>query len=631
VTAARPHAAAMQPLAQAFPVVLGWLAGGGEAGAEPPRTAACDLAERFGLDGFARNVLLLCACVALEPEAQIAVARQLGGPAQGLPTVGLALALVPGAHWQAFAADAPLRRSGLVRLESGAGGLAHARIGLAEPVLLRLLGAMGLDDSVAPILRAVPLPDRLAPNRDRLAQAISARMRLPGNPVLHLLGPDPEGKLLAFARAAAGHGRATYALNAQVLPASPVELLALATTMARDMALAGAEIVVMQDDQADSRPTQLFAELYQGPLAVTSTEAIRVGGRVALRLELTPPTAAEQLGVWQEALGARARTLEPALGRLAATFRIAPEAAQAIALDLQASPDADNETLARATWAACRQAARPRMDDLARRVESPVTWDDLVLPARQKETLASIIAQIRNRARVYEDWGFAPRLQNKGLGVSALFSGPSGAGKSMAGELIGATLELDVYRVDLSALVSKWVGETEKNLRRVFDAAEDGGVILQFDEADALFGRRSEVKDSHDRHANIEVSYLLQRLEAYRGLCILTTNMKDNIDEAFLRRLSFMVEFRFPGRAERRAIWERVFPQGLPLGTLDFDRLAQLNVSGGSIRNIALGAAFLAADRGSKVTMAQILTAAALEYEKLGRPMTDAERVGWLG
>ena len=269
------------------------------------------------------------------------------------------------------------------------------------------------------------------------------------------------------------------------------------------------------------------------------------------------------------------------------------------------------------------------MDDLAQRVETPAQWDDLILPMRQMQVLESIVAQVRNRARVYEEWGFGPRLQMKGLGVSALFSGPSGSGKSMAGEVIGNALDLDVYRVDLASIVSKWVGETEKNLRRVFDAAEDGGVILQFDEADALFGKRSEVKDSHDRHANIEVSYLLQRLEAYRGLCILTTNMRDNIDEAFLRRLRFLVGFRFPGRRERRAIWERIFPTGVPLGVLDYDRLAQLNVPGGSIRNIALGASFLAADRDAAVSMDDIQQAALLEYDKVGRTMTDAERAGW--
>lgn len=200
----------------------------------------------------------------------------------------------------------------------------------------------------------------------------------------------------------------------------------------------------------------------------------------------------------------------------------------------------------------------------------------------------------------------------------------------MAGEVLGAALDLDVYRVDLSALVSKWVGETEKNLRRVFDAAEDGGVILQFDEADALFGKRTEVKESRDRTSNIEVSYLLQRLEAYRGLCILTTNLRENIDDAFLRRIRFLVEFRFPTPEERLAIWDRIFPCNVPLANIDTKRLAQLNVPGGSIRNIALGAAFLAAERHGDVTMSELFSAARQEYEKLGRSMTDAECSGWL-
>jgi SpoVK/Ycf46/Vps4 family AAA+-type ATPase len=363
---------------------------------------------------------------------------------------------------------------------------------------------------------------------------------------------------------------------------------------------------------------------------IASTEAMRVGHRLALRLEMPPLRSREQCDVWRGALGHLEKPLTPVLPRLAATFTVSPEMAQAIAAELSLSPDHDASRLASRAWDACRRAARPRMDDLAQRVVSSVEWDDLIVPPRQKEVLMSIIAQVRNRTKVYEEWGFAPRLQGKGLGVSALFSGPSGVGKSLAGELIGRALELDVYRVDLSALVSKWVGETEKNLRRVFDAAEDGGVILQFDEADALFGRRSEVKDSHDRHANIEVSYLLQRLEAYRGLCILTTNMRDNIDEAFLRRLRFIVDFRFPSREERRAIWQRIFPESLPRDALNYESLAQLNLAGGSIRNIALGASFLAADRDGAVTMADLLQAAQLEYEKVGRRITDAERAGWL-
>ncbi len=209
------------------------------------------------------------------------------------------------------------------------------------------------------------------------------------------------------------------------------------------------------------------------------------------------------------------------------------------------------------------------MDDLAQRIESDAAWDDIVLPAPQMRALRAIAAQVHHRAQVYENWGFGARGAGRGLGVSALFAGPSGAGKTLAAEVIGTALDLDVYRIDLSSVVSKWIGETEKNLRRVFDAAEEGCAILLFDEADALFGKRSEVKDSHDRYANIEISYLLQRLEAYRGLAILTTNLRSHIDEAFLRRLRFVIDFPFPSPAERIEIWRRIFPTETLAGAIE--------------------------------------------------------------
>ncbi len=626
------RAAAIAPLSDAFEAVRDWL-DASDAEAEPPYTSADEVAEMFGLDPFARNVLLLCAYANLEPEAQGIIAELLGDPTIGMPTVGLALARLPGAHWQAIGADAPLRRAGLVRAE-GHGSVVSRRLRLADPVVFRMLGTPTLDETIATPLRYLAPPTDIAPNRISLAKAISGRFRIPGSPVLHLIGPDPDGKLCAFAGACAASGQAAYALNAQLLPNVTSDLLAFCTDLARDMTLADARVILICDDIVETRTAQIFAETYRGPLAIASTEALRVGHRMALRLEIPLLRATEQLLVWQAALGELGQKMNGTLPHLASTFRVAPEMASAIARELELEGDVDGETcetaLAKRAWSACRLAARPRMDDLAKRIDAPVTWDDLVLPERQKDVLTSIVAQVRNRAQVYEDWGFAPRLQNKGLGISALFSGPSGVGKSMAGEVIGNALDLDVYRVDLSALVSKWVGETEKNLRRVFDAAEDGGVILQFDEADALFGRRSEVKDSHDRHANIEVSYLLQRLESYRGLCILTSNMRDNIDEAFLRRIRFVVEFRFPNCSERKAIWQRVFPRQMPLEALDYDLLAQLNVAGGSIRNIALGASFLAADRDGAVTMTELFQAARLEYDKVGRSMTDAERAGWL-
>jgi SpoVK/Ycf46/Vps4 family AAA+-type ATPase len=268
------------------------------------------------------------------------------------------------------------------------------------------------------------------------------------------------------------------------------------------------------------------------------------------------------------------------------------------------------------------------MAGLAQRIEPSAGWDDIVLPGHARALLEQIATQVRGRTRVYEEWGFGGRGA-RGLGIGALFAGPSGTGKTMAAEVLAAELGLDLYRIDLSSVVSKYIGETEKNLRRVFDGAEEGAAILLFDEADALFGKRSEVRDSHDRYANIEVSYLLQRMEAYRGLAILTTNLRQALDTAFLRRLRFVVAFAFPGVAERAEIWRHAFPAGTPTEGIDADRLAQLEVSGASIRNIALGGAFLAADARQPVRMSHLLAAARAEAAKLEEPVSPGELGGW--
>jgi hypothetical protein len=245
---------------------------------------------------------------------------------------------------------------------------------------------------------------------------------------------------------------------------------------------------------------------------------------------------------------------------------------------------------------------------------------DIVLPPKSGEQLSDIMACVRNRRTVLEDWGFAAKL-SLGVGVSALFSGPSGTGKTMAAGIIANELEHPLFRVDLASVVSKYIGETEKNLKQVFEAAQGTNAVLFFDEADALFGKRTEVKDAHDRYANIEVSFLLQQMEEYAGLAILATNKKDDLDEAFLRRLQFVVEFPFPNAALRQAIWRKVFPTAVPLSEdVDFGALAnKYELAGGNIKNAALLSAYLAAEQRAAVSRRGILTAIRREYEKLGR------------
>ena len=272
-----------------------------------------------------------------------------------------------------------------------------------------------------------------------------------------------------------------------------------------------------------------------------------------------------------------------------------------------------------------RRRRREGLDAFAQCLDLGCDGDTLVLPAHQRDMLDQIVAHVRHKDQVFTDWGFAARSR-RGLGLSVLFTGASGTGKTLASETIARELGFALYRVDLSALVSKFIGETEKNLRVVLDAADRDGVVLLFDEADALFGRRSAVRDSHDRYANQEVSYLLQRLESFEGLAILTSNLPDAIDPAFARRFRFVVSFPFPDQVQREAIWRSVLPDAMPRGELDLPRLARFLMSGGSIRTCALNAAFRAAAEDAPVGMPHLLTAIHAELAKLDQPIPPGER-----
>jgi hypothetical protein len=272
---------------------------------------------------------------------------------------------------------------------------------------------------------------------------------------------------------------------------------------------------------------------------------------------------------------------------------------------------------------AVRRLAGGHLEGLAVRVRPRRGWDDLILPTDDARQLQELAARHRGRGIVYDQWRFPPLPST---GIVALFAGPSGTGKTLAAEVVAGELGLDLYKVDLSAVVSKYIGETEKNLERIFGAAAAGDLVLFFDEADALFGKRSEVSDAHDRYANIEVAYLLQRLESYNGLVVLATNLQRNIDQAFLRRISVAVDFVQPEQPQRRAIWERSFPPTAPVADLDLDFLArQFKVTGGIIHNAALAAAFLAAEEGTAIGMSHVVMSLKREFQKLGRLRTEAE------
>jgi SpoVK/Ycf46/Vps4 family AAA+-type ATPase len=349
-----------------------------------------------------------------------------------------------------------------------------------------------------------------------------------------------------------------------------------------------------------------------------------------LRVELRAPTSADRARLWTEALGLSNAHHAHHAALLAFTSRFRYTAAQihhaaAAARALARARDPAPPQVTEADLAeACRQTVPPRAT-AAHRLPTVNTWEDLVVPASQLERLREICDHARYRERVFGDWGFDRKLAT-GKGLNLLFSGPPGTGKTLTAGIMAHELRLELFQIDLAAVISKYIGETEKQLGRVFDEAEGSGAVLFFDEADALFGKRSEVRDSHDRYANVETSYLLQRIDTYEGMVILATNFSRNLDEAFLRRFQFIVEFTAPAEAERRRIWEGIWPRDVPRARdLDLEFMAKhFELSGGHIRNIAVAAAFLAAAQGAHVSQHHLLHATKREYQKLGRRVDDA-------
>jgi ATP-dependent 26S proteasome regulatory subunit len=348
-------------------------------------------------------------------------------------------------------------------------------------------------------------------------------------------------------------------------------------------------------------------------------------------VEFTRPGYADRRQLWESALDVKASESDPLdLAAVAGKFRFSAgqifDAAQA-ARNLARWRDPEKTTVtAQDIQAACRLQSNPKLNTLARKLTPHYTWSDIVLPSGRLEQLREICNFVKYRALVYGEWGFDGKLA-LGKGLNVLFAGPSGTGKTMAAEIMAGELALDLYKIDLATVVSKYIGETEKNLSRIFAEAETSNSLLFFDEADALFGKRSEVNDAHDRYANLEISYLLQRMEEYEGIVILATNFRKNMDEAFVRRMHATVEFPFPDEQDRRRIWENIWPAETPRGPkLDLDFMAQrFELTGGNIRNVALAAAFLAADDGREITMNHLLHATQREYQKMGKVAAEME------
>jgi len=589
------------------------------------------LTARFGLDRFEVDVLVLAAAAEADERYATLFAYAQNDVTRKRPTAGLALRLfhpAPDARLRgraAFGPAAPLAAFGLVGFADDPADrdppLPARPLRAADRVVRFLLGDASLDPELAGTCRFDATSPAVAdlPHSDAVRRVLDGvATRLAGGGACVFVGPTGSGRRLAAGAVFAATGRSLLTVAAD-LPA------AAAIAVRREAGLLGAGLCVTGCDPADADRLRALAA---GPAPVVFCAAAAVPA-LGPAVAFPPLPFGPRLRLWEGALNGSATAVPPAdLAAVATMYRVGPDGIAAAVHTARAT--AALRGPAPVTAADLRSAAAghagPTLRRLARKVESPHAWADLVVPADTLARLREVSAAVRHRPTVHAAWGFGRRLATGG-GVAVLFSGPSGTGKTMAAAILAREVGAELYAIDLAAVVSKYIGETEKNLDRLFDEAAAASAALFFDEADALFGKRSAVADAHDRYANIEVAFLLQRLEQFDGLVVLATNLPKNLDDAFARRLGHAVEFPFPPAALRERLWRSVFPSQTPLGPdADFAFLArQFELSGGNIRNVALGAAFRAAGRGGPVGMADLIPAVARELQKGGKLPAKAD------
>jgi len=593
------------------------------------------LADQLRLTLFERDIVLLAVAMELDTRVPALCAKALGDANQPYPTFGLAMALFEDPSWDAMSPQRPLRYWQVLELVGGGTQpLSSTPLRADERIVHYAKGLNVLDPRLALLgaaydARGGELPNSQQAKADLIAECWSGADPTAPSPVAVLIGPDREAKKLIAQAAAAKLERKLNVISAEALPSAAADLDRLARLWQREAALLPIALYIDTEGmgyaaERDPAVSRLIAQAARsdGFVFLGTREPWDAVGFEALLVPCERPSAIEQDAAWREALAELSEAdRDAAAARLAGQYSLNLSEIRHIGVTTQGKPA---KTLADRLWDRCRERVRPRLGSLADRIEPRARWEDLVVTRETEQLLHTMVDQVAARGQVYSHWGFAKRM-NRGLGVSALFAGDSGTGKTMAAEVMANALGLALYRIDLSQVVSKYIGETEKNLQRVFDLMEGGGAILFFDEADALFGKRSEVRDSHDRYANIEVNYLLQRMETFTGVAILATNIQSALDPAFVRRLRFIVPFNFPSPAERRTLWEKVFPAATPVDGLDAERLARLSLTGAGIHNVALQAAFLAAAEGGSVTMPLIMRAARAEFRKMDRPLNESE------
>ena len=629
--------------------------------AVPEDSPLVKLQQTYGLSAFDLDLVVIALAPELDRRYEQLYAYLQNDVRRHRPTVDLALNLLCSdpttklARRDHFATDAPLIQHRLLHLVGRADRdhftlLTHD-LQLDDQIVRLLLDQPGLDQRLVATCELVrsqvaldTLPVSVAAQRG-LTQLTQQAWNQHRPLRLYFQGPDRTGNQRLAATLASAASAPLLVTDLERMLAAQLDIEQTFRLIYREAWLQKAWVYFKGLDQLTKETQAIVRRTLGSALATHPTLTILSGqtpwvppatgplGVITIPLPL--PTFAQRRYYWQTHLTQLGLPLSEAeLDSLSDRFRLTPDqiadavatTAHQAAWQVACGLSSVSSPQLSAFCAAARAQAGHDLATLARKIEPRSSWDDIVLPAKQKSQLQDLCAHAKYHHLVWETWEFERKL-SLGKGLNALFSGPPGTGKTMAAEVIAHELELDLYQIDLSQVVSKYIGETEKNLNRIFTAAANSNAMLLFDEADALFGKRSEVRDAHDRYANIEVSYLLQKMEDYEGIAILTTNLRSNIDEAFVRRLRFIIEFPFPGEQERQQIWQQIWPDAIPLSSdLDLDFLArQFEVTGASIRNIALTAAFLAASDGGNITHHHLLGALRREYQKMGKILMESD------
>ncbi|WP_017303711.1 ATP-binding protein [Spirulina subsalsa] len=633
----------------------------------PDTSALAWLQEEFGLDEFDVGVLAIAIAPELDRRYERLYVYLQDDVRAKRPTVDLCLNLLCTSALEKmsqrvhFAPEAPLIHSGLLHLipdphQSFPSLLAH--IIKLDPLVVRLLlGQEGLDERLSAFCQIITpkVCDEDLPLSPRIKKALPEfvkQSRLNKEPLmLYFSGGEEWLKDCMVQNIAQTLTISLWRANINKIPRSNIqEFSTVLRVLLQASQLQNTLLFLMNLDSIKNSDCQVFYQELLTQLSHYSSVVILSGVSAwdnagikikgILTVDFPDLDFKQRHYFWQKNLQALKINLSPEdIISLSGRFQLnSQQIANAVTMadhykkwqNLDDSEVLDT-IQAHDLFRAARRISDHSLDELAKKVNPKYVWDDIILSTYQKGQLQEICNQIKFKNLVWETWGFKEK-QSLGRGLNVMFSGPSGTGKTMAAEVIAQELQFDLYKIDLSQVVNKYIGETEKNLNKIFEAATHANVILLFDEADALFGKRSNVKDAHDRYANLEVSYLLQKMEEYEGLAILTTNLCNNMDEAFTRRLQFIIDFSLPNEKQRYEIWQKAFPAKTPChGDLGFSFLAHnFELTGGNIRNIALKSAFLAASEGRQVERVHIIQGVRREYQKIGKILKKDIEDGYL-